>query len=671
VTEYVPIPSEIEQALKVFVGKLKEMSDNGLWPTDLEARTTLILKVMIEHDDPESQAEFMAVEELCQRSGNAEFHELPEGHTRRMRARRLARCLQRSLDDAHAREVAKAGGIPVPDEMSDSLGRFIDGLKDISPQWPKDAEYQIAVVMQLITSADAAMLIDIANVEDLFRHALEPGVQGAFYELPEGYTARDRARRLVTFLYKQAETVHGEQVIGNIGGIPLVTRDAERQRIRKAMPMIKAVDHVCPRCSHAVPTDARPGEYEGARSRTDHLTEICSPCGEEEGWQDRDGSLIPQDEWPVVRMDPPGRDRLVQAWEDVRSSNRRVIAPPPLPRELPDLRLHLMEKWIPGGPFEQNLVARGMSQGEHASHGAMTERTALRQASLWWIRDEMVRLTTAGAPSIPDDVRGSDIKLPGNQDFGLAVLGTPWVGLDAIESANRVQVDAFTWSPTVIDGHPCLSLSMYRYFDFSGGLGSHDLQEAIATGAVYDAVNEEVGNGSPDQRQYRMRGGSWVYMGRSDWPLSETLTGFEIIEEELPDGGPFTQSRKDSMIEDRKFFASFSVLVNHKLSETEMVWAPRSTRKRAERAGVDSKREPSHVRLIKLREIRKTAGETDAEHEKRKVNWSHRWMSSAHIGWRLCGPGKKERRLAFIPASVKGPEDKELIIKENVRVWTR
>ena len=39
---------------------------------------------------------------------------------------------------------------------------------------------------------------------------------------------------------------------------------------------------VCPRCGGWIPNALQPGEYPGALSRVDNVTEICSSCGTEE-----------------------------------------------------------------------------------------------------------------------------------------------------------------------------------------------------------------------------------------------------------------------------------------------------------------------------------------------------------------------------------------------------
>jgi len=673
---FADIPPEVQVGFNRFVGKLKDVS--GAWPKDLEAQTTVVLRLIVDANE-ETLDDIVQTERLFKNSANVrwyddvveadlpveardpdnvQWYELPEYHSRRQRARRLASCLQHSIDSAQARVDAEVLQEHVAWE--ERAMSFIEKLGF----WDRhNREAQLTALAEIALDTDEETLAAIEAIEDGLKTD-----NLAWYPLPEDHTREDRLRRLAAVLQWFIE-------------------DREAQEYVKNNPPPGADPWICPRCGGDIPMPGRKGEYEGGVSRTtrDGQEEIrvCSPCSNEEAYEQAAGCLTPRSEWPVPaekllpRMQPDQYAGWRDTWEEYRSSHRRAIAPPPLPRELPDLRLHLMERWIPKGMFEKSLVARGIWEDRGPDtvnlmrERARGERESLRKASLWWVRDEMVNLTLAGAKSIPDDVRGGDVKFPGEQLFGLVVLGTPWLGMDANDPNEVVQTDAIVWAATNIDGGDCISLSMYRYFDFTAGLTPADMREAVATGAILDAYQEEVGNGPPDTRAKRLRGGSWIFMGRSDWPLTETLGGFEVLKAEYPEGTPYDELRMASMIEDRKFFASFCVLVNHKLSQTEMVWAPRAVRKRAEKAGVDSEKEPSHVRLIRLREVRRAAGVTDEEHEKRKVEWTHRWISSAHIGWRRCGPGRKERRLSYIPASIKGPEDKELIIKENVRVWTR
>jgi hypothetical protein len=668
--QYTDIPMELSKSLYDFVGRFKRPWREGdtYWPDyTLDTQVKIIYEAILDLGDDLTELERVERFFTDSTPPSPAWEELPDDASLEDRAIRLTLCLNQALDEASLREME------VNEHGVEALGNIADKLKAWGKYWPPELEAQTTLVLKLIVDADDETMREFKLVEGLFKLTGNPKLR----PLPQGSTRRDRARRMAASMEweRQKSTAiqadkEGKQITY---GENFVTRpNTNLRRLMKSEPanLIRAQgpDYCCPRCGHHVPDDVHVNEWEGAWSRTDHRTEICSPCGRVESWEERSGSLTPQSAWPVEHMEPPTVTGFSEAWDHVRSSNRGAMAPAPMPREVPELRLHLLEKWIPGGSFEKTLELRNTIAG---SNSAESERRTLRQASLWWFSDEMIRVTLSVAKTMPTDVRGEEIRLPADQTFGLVVLGSPWLGIDSMDPDQQVRVDAFTWCPTNIDGGDCLSISMYRYFDFTGGLGPADLKEAIDTGAIMDASQDLVGNGPADQRRGRLRGGAWIYQGRSDWPLRETLEGFEVISADYPNGQPYSDTHKASLAEDRRFFSAFAFLINHKLSETEMVWAPRAVRKRAARAGVDADKEPSHVRLIKLRQIRRKHDETDEDYEKRKVEYSHRWIVNSHVAWRRCGPKGVNRRRVLIPAYPKGPKDKPLIIKEDVRVWTR
>jgi hypothetical protein len=51
------------------------------------------------------------------------------------------------------------------------------------------------------------------------------------------------------------------------------------------------VPKVCPRCEGWIPNNYQPGEYPGAISRIDNVTEICSECGTAEALLDWENKL--------------------------------------------------------------------------------------------------------------------------------------------------------------------------------------------------------------------------------------------------------------------------------------------------------------------------------------------------------------------------------------------
>lgn len=85
----------------------------------------------------------------------------------------------------------------------------------------------------------------------------------------------------------------------------------------------------------------------------------------------------------------------------------------------------------------------------------------------------------------------------------------------------------------------------------------------------------------------------------------------------------------------------------------------RATRKRAERAGWTR---DTNVQVVTLRRVEYTR----TDHEARDVEWSCRWIVREH--WRTLNRGEADERTVFIPAYVKGPQDKPLKIP-SARVW--
>lgn len=445
----------------------------------------------------------------------------------------------------------------------------------------------------------------------------------------------------------------------------------------------------CPRCNGLMNLAPKGSGGEGpgrSLSRTSAPglpMYICEDCGKHEAYQSMAGQKVTsQQDWPIDRPSiTPTFDNFTENWDNYRSSNRAARTPAPTPREVPDLRMHLLEKWIPGGIFEKKLWAEGRSKDE-VEWSRNWEREVLKTASLWWIKSDMVDLVVAASKDIPEDVHGHEVPYPDGQRSGFAVFAKPWIGMDAVDPDHQIKVSAIAWGYTNIEGTECLSMSAYEYFDVGGGLGADDLQRAILTGAIFDAQADYIGNQGEDKRQAILRGGSWVHMGRTDWPLQDTINGFDyFLESQQREGLTLEDVRERlgelrvaSMIEDRRFMAAFAVLVNNKISETEMIYSPRVVRRRAEREhGIDPKKEPSHVRLIKLREVReKHESEHDPDAPKAKRHYSHRFLVQHHkLAWRACGPNHSQRRLVYIPPYIKGDPSLPLVIKDTVRVWSR
>jgi hypothetical protein len=313
----------------------------------------------------------------------------------------------------------------------------------------------------------------------------------------------------------------------NLGGIPIVSRpgSADRKRAFQSVPLKLASGHDCPRCGGDVPEPGHKGEWEGARSRTDNETEICSNCGRQEAGENMaGGKCTPQSNWPVKPIFH-ALPRSGLTWEEMRGFGSAPVMPFPGPKELPDLRLHLLDRWQPGGPFERMVSQRhAIAMRDTPELWSASERFTIHNASLWWVKEDMVHITTAAARTMPDDVTARDVELPAEQKRGLVCFEVPWTGADSVHEDNTVNVHALTWGAVKVDGIPCLSITMYEYFDFTQGLGPRELSAALATGVIGEGITDRELHKGPKSvmdQAVRLRGGAWVLLGRTDWPMKE------------------------------------------------------------------------------------------------------------------------------------------------------
>lgn len=103
----------------------------------------------------------------------------------------------------------------------------------------------------------------------------------------------------------------------------------------------------------------------------------------------------------------------------------------------------------------------------------------------------------------------------------------------------------------------------------------------------------------------------------------------------------------------------WALMETPRLVTDEPALIERAARRRAERAKL-----PSEVRYIDLRHPEHApTRSTSAD-----VDWSHRWIVSGHWTNQPYGPAQSLRRPQWIAPYVKGPDDKPLVVKENVGV---
>lgn len=348
------------------------------------------------------------------------------------------------------------------------------------------------------------------------------------------------------------------------------------------------------------------------------------------------------------------------------------------PRDVPKLRNYMLDQWRPDKPFFKMAYLQatmspdfGKVRKEHVAFLAgfiRTEIDLLRKANLWWVSEEMVDILTATAPAVPNDVTVNNLVLP--SPAGFTVFEKPIYGSDSVDSERKVIVNAIAWgiteiAPTVGRPEPTtvLSISAYRRIDFDDGLGPEELADAIQSGLINEADRVGAERIANDMKVI-LHGVTWAYIGRSDWPVGDELNQTAASD--------VTEEQMLSFIEDRRLMAAFLTLIQQEaMADIDYQPIARPERRRAERTGVP--REANDLRVVTLRKKFRNVVEDDGTEPVESTGrvYSHRWLVNPFYRWQKVGKGRTERRLTLVRGHVKGPEDKPLKIKQEVKAWVR
>jgi hypothetical protein len=323
------------------------------------------------------------------------------------------------------------------------------------------------------------------------------------------------------------------------------------------------------------------------------------------------------------------------------------------PRDLPDLRLKLLERWRPGHAYHRGAQLEAEPLGDIPGTRAPSfDGTALAHASLWWVTAEMTRRVGAAATKLPATTLNDDL-VP--EPFGLVVFAEALVGTDANTEGHEIDVHAIVWGRVASfpDGRMAL---ITRTSD--GQLDDEDVLDrlggrkalTISSYQWWATAGRHTGGGA-----------AWIPLGRSEWIWGEDTA--DVSAEGIVD---FDEQKRASMEEDRRWLATLWLLAAQPLATSVERTSPaRPAARRSARAKVSS-----DVRLVDVRRQHTTVGHAD-EGDGRPVRWSHRWIVGGEDGfWRqqACGPRWSEHRPVWIAPFVKGPPDKPLVVPEKVNV---
>lgn len=338
-------------------------------------------------------------------------------------------------------------------------------------------------------------------------------------------------------------------------------------------------------------------------------------------------------------------------------------------RDLPDLRIHLLEAWRQDGPLEAATLGGAIRtlDGEKTPSAlraiADWERYQLREATLWWVAPDMCDLLAQAMRSVPADTKVPELPMP--SPAGLVVFGRPMTALDAVDS-KTIQLDAILWGTTHLGPRPgldtgsllCASVSSYGHRHWEDGIEADLLGLATVAGA-HSARIEKAGRDGNGRAMATMHGSMWCPLGRSDWPLVDPLDKRSFV--------GLDDIAYESFCEDRRLLAAlWTICATETVTTVDSLHPERAVRRRSERAGVPVPERP--VSVVVLRHQRRPGGEVA---EAGSTNWTCRWVVTGHWRRQRCGPSGNDRRLTWIPAYVKGPEGAPLRVAETVRAWVR
>lgn len=330
------------------------------------------------------------------------------------------------------------------------------------------------------------------------------------------------------------------------------------------------------------------------------------------------------------------------------------------PRDLPDLRLHLLAQCAPGGPLDRLSAVLGVSAPQVvngtpiAEFEAHTEHYRLANAALWWVSADMSALIDRAAATLPPTTLTTDL-MP--DPFGFAVFARPLTGT-AADTGAPMAIDALTWGVgayTVAHrSSAAVGITPYRLLHPDGVIDNSPSEQPPGPGDIItvDGTPQYVVGSAPP-------GGMWMPAGHNNWAFG--------AETEDPSVPAFRADpiRMASMSEDRRWLAALWLLAAQPLAQST-TWRPNNKAK-ARRIAKAKLPSSSDVRLINVRH-RASDGEREPHAQGGGRNYTKRWMVEGFWRQQACGPGWTEHRPVFVEAHVRGPKDKPLVVREAVKV---
>lgn len=302
-------------------------------------------------------------------------------------------------------------------------------------------------------------------------------------------------------------------------------------------------------------------------------------------------------------------------------------------------------KTLAGKRYAQGFARDARNKGRYAAAALyeklpVIEDWKLLTANPIFVSEEMVDLVEAAAETFePEPLEETDLLTPG----GWVYLERPLILEDYLK--RKMAIRAIAWGGATIaeeetGGSDGIVISFYSH---SGDEDDFDIR-----GAAEDPLSETA---EVFAARYPLTVAHF-----SPWQFGKTfsdLIGQLDKEKGLPEVGSRFDAEAWGLLW-AKVQSLFRLLVQ-RVTTVERHQLHRKARREGKRHGFT---ESDAVTVVTLRRLREQIGESN-----REVEWQHRWIVGGH--WRnQWYPSLNRHRQIWINPYVKGPSDRELLIKE-------
>lgn len=324
-----------------------------------------------------------------------------------------------------------------------------------------------------------------------------------------------------------------------------------------------------------------------------------------------------------------------------------------------DLQMKLMHREIRDSMARTVLAGTNNSRLKEAQNIVDATLVTIERAENFFVSADMCELIEY-AGNMFDESDKADVTLP-PVDNGFVYFERPMQVTD-IRGRNLL-INSMLWrrTPTrvghsLVDSFIChMWNDQYRTPDDIAKIKDAD----TLSGEYEIQITQELVD------EYLILHGRWGYIGISIYADGQDIGPLEIeASEEVAEHYERMGTSTTPFTNVERYFHAFWLMMSQPLAEAVKTFdTDRATRRRMAAANL-----PSDITVIQFRRRQSSK----LEGPSKKVNWTHRWMVRGHWRWQ---PYKERggwiKKRIWIAPMIKGPEGKELIIKQKINAFTR